>query len=300
MPESPREKIVRHIKEHEWDPRTIAKGVSYLFERYTRGSEEGSELILVKVVANFLDIPGLQVIDYELRLPKAEIVAGKFYTKVPIRIYLFPTDISPRCEVTLDAVGISTRSHLLNLPYRKALEFTGPTFKGDIRLPNNGFYHDGQTMVPFQDTNPSGQRRGAIAFKEDGSVRLLTDEEKWDIVRADYNGVSTLVGTSYWFTPDTEDNAEPVKSKEPAYYSYLFQGSSNPEIMGFILSSKLASRTPIVQALNDAMVRGMIPEYIAVEMELKNSCCLVKNDSRRSIFGGEGFSTRCDHYYLEL
>lgn len=294
MPESAPHKVWRHLKEGPRDIPTVTRGIHYLGERLVLGSFENSVLCREGFDPCFLGINGLKVFAYNLSVPRRGSLPGRIQT--PIRVYQFPSGLYPRIDVLPDKAQVHTREHLLRLRSQAALEFVGPTFFLNTKLPNNGFYHDGKMLIPFGETNPPGQRRGAIGFKEDQSVQLMTDQEKWTAINDNFAGFCAVAGTSYWLSSD-DQNTDPT---DPVYHSYLVQSRSKPSTMGYMIAGGLITRKIVLDLLNDAAMKEVFPDFIAVELEEAGTCCIVKNGDSFDHFGYTGFNSRRDHYYLEF
>lgn len=182
--------------------------------------------------------------------------------------------------------------------------FSGPTYDDyESYLPNNGFYFKGSNLkTDFCDTNPPGERRGAFGFTLRGGLNLLTDEEKWSVVRNRYKDYRVLVGTSFYF--ENGDSVFNIPARD--YYtrsilSYLiqYQNISGEKRNCFAVSDTQIMRIDMKKAIDDYMERVGGLSYRAVELEFTGSTCITRNNADYDRYGGYGFYRR-DHYVVML
>lgn len=297
MPETYLGRVVRHVRNRDFSPQTIMRGVKQGVEQLRLLHTRDGNLQLNEVYNNFLGIENLKVSDYSLQYLRGLTFS---HHAVPIRLYDFPPDI--KIELYVENKNyILTKDYLSGIPNAVG-SFTGPTFLKE-GLPNNGFYKEDESdQVNFEDTNPSGQRRGAFGLTKKGKLVLMDDKTKWDIIRNGFRGYKALIGTPFYFSSD-----DPINDRilfEPEWrraLSYLFQyqtldGSTKT---GFTLSKGSVSRVTMKKVLDHYMKSVKGNNYFAVEMEYHNADCIIRGiDGEVDDFSGGGGFYRRDHYVL--
>lgn len=300
MIETLEQKIIRHIKEGSFDPATLRRGISQIRGYLLSINERCGILLDPQVENNYLGLPDLTVARYSYHLPRPRRLYNNFVRFDPIiHVVDFPVQSAFNLSVfPRNSGGLDTESFFHALVGRGGI-FTGPTYlyKTDGG-PNNGFYtREEGLLTEFQDTNPSGQRRGAFGITDEGEIIVMDDNRKWDIVRSGFPGLRALMGTSHFLTSNDcskEDSGYSGKER----LSYLMQYRvGNGKRVCFVLSTNGYISTPTIKKVLDdycQKMKGM--EYIAVEMENSTPQCLLRGEGEVK-FGGIGFGRR-DHYFV--
>lgn len=312
MPETLVEKVRRHLQAGEIDPGTLARGIQQSFGYFLTRNEAQGQLVQETFQDSALQIPGLVVAKYHYRIPQLPSefnwlldrngLIGDFERKLSPAIYAVEFPLGSRFNVypdrTTGKIPLFTRDFFDS--HRVDATFTGPTFdhSQDDYLPNNGFHlRDSLFKVDFRDTNPSGLRRGAFAILPNGRLAIFDDPHKWAFVRSGYPGVEALIGTSYYFTQDTE--LDDIGYERKIQASYLVQYRNSPEDEArtcFVLSTGMITRHTMKAVIDDYVTRRGGLGYIAAEMEMSGATCMIKRRGETTKeFGGGGF-TRRDHY----
>jgi hypothetical protein len=260
-------------------------------------SQRKGSLRFKENLSDYLGVEDLNVAEYVFKNDREENPGN-------LRIYDFP--LHSKVQPFIDADNRNDTSDILHKVEDAIATFTGPTFDDWVsQVPNNGFYtRDRDLKSDFYETYPPGQRRGAFGFTTNGDLKLLTDEEKWSIVRSGYEGYRTLVGTSFYFfdgdsvfdIPGREDHRKSILS-----YLIQYQNSLGGKRNCFAISDTEITRIDMKKAIDDYMVRVRGNSYKAVEMEYNCSTCIVRraNDDYFDFeqYGGCGFR-RKDHYLV--
>lgn len=297
MPETYLQRASRHIRDRDFSPRTIIRGVRQGAEQLWLFHAMDKSLQLNEVRSNFMGVAGLNVSNYTFSYGRWLRFGGDHV--VPLRVYDFPPGTEIKLYVEPD-YNIRTKDYLSRVSNGIG-SFTGPTFLRE-GLPNNGFYWENEIdQVKFEDTNPSGQRRGAFGLTKNGQLILMDDKTKWDIVRSAFKGYEALIGTPFYFSMSDSINDRAIFDLEwKNILSYLFQyqthgGSTRT---GFALSKGFVSRVAIKKVLDHYMQSVKGYNYLALEMEYLNADCIIRNpDGEVDYFSGVGFYRR-DHYIL--
>lgn len=314
--ESIGQKIIRHIRQREFDSHTLKRGVTLLKDAWETARIREASIGDPEVTRDYLGNPGLDVYKIRLVIPilhgnslgqsqEKGRVKSNFITVFPEDTTLRPTLLSDYSREVIDAVK----------GFPEAIAgITGPTASStynydegrySLHVSDNGYYMAGTgTVLPFRDTNPPGQRRGAIAFDASGQVSLLTDIQKWQAVNSNFEGITCLSGTSFYFTSE-----DPVFSKESltaldshkSQVSYLIQytDTSGRKHLAHFISSTLLYRS-VAKSIIDRFIKSVkAVSYIAVEMELNGSdTVIVPADKSAPVqLLREGFN-RNDHYFV--
>lgn len=312
MPETLVEKVTRHLRTGQVDPGTVARGFQQSFGYFFSRNEAQGQLVQETFQEDALRALGIVVTKYYYRVPQLPPALNRLLPrdgftdglerKLSPAIYTVEFPLGSRFNVHLDSTPDRMLLHTAEYfkKYCPDATFTGPTFEYDKNdhLPNNGFYLKGSSSgTDFRDTNPSGLRKGAFAVFPSRRLSVLDDQHKWALVRSGYPGIQALVGTSYYFTQDTELPNIEYNGKMQA--SYLVQYRKSPEDEArtcFVLSTGMITRNTMKAVIDDYVTRRGGLGYIAVEMEMAGAACMIKRgDGTTREFGAKGFNRR-DHY----
>ncbi|MDD2823102.1 MAG: hypothetical protein PHQ59_03390 [Candidatus Daviesbacteria bacterium] len=299
MLESFPQRVIRHIKNGEFDPKTLLTGLSQAKNLVTKCKVYEGGLRFMVNRPNFMGIEDLAVAEYSY---SDELVDESF--PASLRVYDFPLR-SRVIPILTSKAGAMHTSESIDEVDGAIATFSGPTFiRGDY-IPNNGFYFHGATVKnDFCETSPPGQRRGAFGFKLDGTLELMTDKEKWQVVHEEFKGYQALIGTSFYFLSRDliGEHTEPTSAlSRRNQLSYLFQyhTKAHTKRIGFAISDELISRYDMKFALDDYIRRSKGIQYKAVELERSRCTCIVKNNGQTDAYIGQGFFRR-DHYVVVL
>jgi hypothetical protein len=307
--------ILRHIKERDINLTTLKKGFAAVRDRVDAFHESHAELKDSNEEANYRGISGLDVTHYDLITPplnpryrwdKSEWGEARFeFVAFPsdshLNIYVVDEkSFSEAADTTIDPY--TTDAFIRQVPNAIA-SFTGPTFTYPD-LPNNGFFHraDETAATKFEDTNPSGQRRGAFGITSDKRLVLMDDQEKWSVVRSNFSGFDTLVGTSNYFTDeDTPETLRKLTDNSRGKVSFLIKyvAQDDTERLVFAVSIKPTTTVAIKNLMDYHLVKLGAQRYFALELELNNANCVTKNAEGIVERINEGGFFRRDHYVIE-
>src|SRR5258708_346114 len=152
------QRIARHIHAGEVDFGTIVRGVE-TFSKWVRSNDIlSSKIEESSHVSNTAGNKMLARTRYEY-VKRSGWIAGNY------EVIDFPDDYQLRINVTSIDKTLNIHDHL-DRQKGAIAEFVGPTILE--HLPNNGFFmsHNPSARVPFMDTDPSGERRGAIIINK--------------------------------------------------------------------------------------------------------------------------------------
>lgn len=296
-------KVWRHIKSIEIDPGTLRSGIKQL--RYNlkllspcliNGSDYFDD---PNIIENYLGIQGLIMADYLYNSHN-----HPHETNSSMRLYDFPlcakfaVCVTPPNDMYIESSKFASKA-MADSPDVIAY-FTGPTHQVGVGLPNNGFYLKGYPEgVPFMDTNPSGQRRGAFAASEGGGLVIVDDKTKWKLIRNEFCGVKTLIGGAMFLTDrDKELNVNQLRYGS---ISYLFQYRDQDGQLhtGFASARNYCPRLGIQRLLADYTKRMGAVSFVGLEMEYNDSGCFIRGEDKKAI-KQIGYQTRFDHYLVTL
>lgn len=316
-PEALLAKIKRHMVELELDPGTLRRGLKFTLGYILTRDINRAELQLVSVEKKIGGIPGFE--NFRYIFTTNDIDAGGrdlfFARTVKADCLLFP----PGAEMTFSYLlsnAVQNEYFQQEIDRRRGKEkvlalFTGPTIKSvwlddDSRyfeLPNNGFFHRRKRvpLVPFQDTKPRGQRRGAIAFNLRGKMSLLDDKQKWEVVNSQFQGYRSVVGTSFWFRDtDNEKTKELFSQNDRGYFSFLVRyETNNGPIFGYIVVSGRIPRSAAKKLADQFMHDIRASHYFAVELEYIGAGAYINKGSMIDQVGSPS-SWRHDHFLVSI
>jgi len=271
--ETYRQKIIRHLRQGP-DIQSVVRGGVELFERAKSLGIDWESYDGPDISRMFGGHLGLDLYTYSFNV-KVSFSSIQYKPTV----ILFPPNSSLCVEVTDNPQ--SPAHYLSSRGPQTIAAFTGPTFTEESHfLPNNGFYHEHKYINPFEETSPHGQRRGAVVVDRAGSVSIINDHEKWDMLNGNMEEVHSMSGTSWFFTSDDKlDDQEFSSFTACNDVSYLIwhQDKKGNERLAFT-----ASRMPVqrghMKLLVDAFARDVDASYYrATELEYTGSSCVVKS-----------------------
>ncbi|MBI2011500.1 hypothetical protein HYS91_01905 [Candidatus Daviesbacteria bacterium] len=292
-------KLARHALRGEFDWGTVKRGLAEIYDLTVLRDEPQRRLSRVTQRENYLGINDLDFVEYKFLVPNT--LAG-FFGESMVKALVFGLPVDSQVKILL--TGLSTlRDSTEKLHPHAVAAFSGPTTSGYAKLPNNGFYsrfHGGEN-VKFEDTKPSGLRRGAFGITESGELKLLTDAEKWIAVRAGFPGWQYLIGTPYYLDANSDMSTE-VPSEGKSHLSYLmqYQMADGGLKTVYAVINRMVSRLVMEEVLMGFCQRMNGTFYRAVELEYSGSHFTVYPPSGRIVNrGGGGFQdSRRDHYFV--
>lgn len=329
--ESVGKKILRHIKDGDLDFQTILRGMRYVRDTINTRNLGEARVRKLEVQKNFAGVDGVTVTSYTLFVDKDKIHSWALVMDEPLKGKIIVMDLPKDSYVTvvnvdtenydsvvryLDGKGIVsseerekeaekfTSDRQLQLHPDAIAQFVGPTYRMYGFFPNNGYYSKeiGQ-RIPFEDTNPSGMRRGALKIDSEGNFSIITDEEKWKIVRSGFKDCQTLSGTSFYMrSTDSELDAELQQQTERSIVSYVVQWK---EKNGDTRTSYLSIGLPLTRLIAKQIIDNHVKDnggnsWIAAELELLNSGATVKKKDGTLVnaTNSKHIARRGDHYLV--
>lgn len=301
-----KDKIVRHLRDPKsYDYKTLKTGVGMMVDHVITRREGEGVIGLTGIEENLSGVPGLTRIALASYIPPLRRMVpvahrSRSYRgshEITIDGILFPHNaaidimVDPHANVPTSQLGMLEDSPLAT--------FTGPTFVDGV--PNNGFWsaYNPEIAMEFGHTASPDERRGAMAFREDGQLDLITDEEKWIYVSNGFRGLEALVGTSHYFShSDSTDRTDLDERNGRNNLSYLVRYDTGQ--FGFFVCNRLVTRRTMKKAIDTSMRVNAAEGYMAVELEYTNAACAVHTPQETRQFGGEGFKNRVDHYIVDL
>lgn len=301
------EKIYRHIKDRDFRPDTINRGL-----RLLAGSAgtvgRGDEILLEGIEKKHLGIPDFRRQIYGWSANPRVFDLNLALGKGPPRVELF--DFPSQAELNIairDEKMIHTLDFLAQVPHALAV-ITGPTFKSEVHLPNNGFYLAGyKTTVPFGEIRPS-DRRGAFGIKKDGELVLIDDAQKLEVIRSNFKDFEAVIGTPFYFKDNDDITALPeTPDGITSPFSYLVKYTSSDSISRFCFLTTRKfdnfNRRVIQKVIDQYTSQVKAQNYTAVELEYVGghiSMNLGQNLQPELTAGGQGYPDRYDHYFVTL
>lgn len=286
-----RKKITRHILAGEISPKVLARGFRYIKEYLLTMKVYEAPIAAMREEKDFGGTPGLDCISYQFelenyRIGTVDVVKQK---QIPARCVIFPNGARIAFEFLDEARYLPNFFDARTAPGKKnkpIATFTGTT-TWDYG-PNNGCYVRHQSheeiVIPFKDTFPPGQRRGAIWIDRQGVVTPVDDDKKWQLVRNSFRDCQSLVGTSFWFTSsDRLDDTNLFKATDRASLSYfvVFRDSKGNERVGYFVISNSVPRSAAKKVADLLQKRLGAKSYFAAEMELAGSGAILRDQKKR-------------------
>jgi len=288
--------IFRHIKDGDFDPETLWRGAKLAAKHLAVSTTETYSLEGPKVANDFLDHAGLEMVSYDMPFRYTRYSGYK----IDVRFILFPP--SWKFNIGLTTNPLAPQDAML-YELGAVASFQGPTFDCDIfeePVANNGFMFSGKVLRPFMETNPHGQRRGAIVVYENGDVRLVDDTEKWRAL-SNSEGIKAISGTSDYFEDGETPEQLDVHHRPNHQSSLLIQDKDTGRLIyyptNFPLPRQVVYRT-VEEFANDFGIR----HFMAVELEYNGAAFYVRHSTKNSVYaypGHIGYRRR-DHYYFEV
>lgn len=291
-------KILRHLATGQLDRTTILNGIRHIRMYLEANNFQGSTVELNFESEDYCGHDGLKFTTYELRrgeraLTQYEAIAFlDFPLNSKIRVENYRSMMDKRedlgiCENDPDIIA----------------SFIGPTSLAGI--PNNGYYTRSHNVLrAFQDTDPPGQRRGAIATNETGKVSLLTDAEKWDAVNNEYRSLEALIGTSYYFTSeDRGDESGLFSDIDASNVSYLIRYADERGFIRFCYCNIniLVPRLFAHFLIRNHMQKVRAKSFMAVELEYLRGGCSIRMGKGKYAWKtvGNPGSIHYDYYHVK-
>ncbi|MCR4329300.1 MAG: hypothetical protein NUV65_02020 [Candidatus Roizmanbacteria bacterium] len=288
-------RIIRHILDGNFDPATLRRGAEQIAKLIVTPSVEVPELTGPYVQDNFLGHESLTVALY--RMPSALAKISTY--KINFRFFMFPE--SWKFNIGLTSSSISTKEYM---GYNKGIvsSFFGPTHREhahDDRVPNNGFTYEGDVLNPFMETDPLGQRRGAIVVYKNGVVRLVNDAEKWHAL-SNSQGIKAISGTSDYFE-DTDAPTHLDQHDRPRHAtSFLIQDKGTGRLVYLPVVHPL-ERKAVFSVVKTFSLDFDIDAFTAVELD-HNGAAIYVRDNKSSdtyVYPIDVTNHRRDHYGFE-
>lgn len=299
--------VLRHIRNRQFDLQTLLKAPGHAINYLRTASVSRNDIYNAESSGNYEGIEGLGMYRYFIRYPlfMGEKLPKETWMKSSCTFFTFPENSRLNVYVTEPVIdrrkAVHTNDFINHIPDAIA-SFTGPTL---IRnLPNNGFYFADRkdASEPFRETYPAGMRRGAIAITKDGGAELVDDVRKWEIIRNNFSGYRVLSGTSFYFTD--EDGAlmpDYMDEGQRSQVSYLVQysGKDSQERLCFMVTDSKVTRFAAKGLIDHFIKDREGKSYMAVELDLTDSNCVVKVNGKAKPLHRGGFPLRRDHYVME-
>lgn len=315
-------KARRHVLNKDFSPQMLRRGLNHAWAELLLINMYYAQVEYERRGRRVMGIPGYNLDEYSVRVP-APLNFGRRerFMAVPVRVYTFPENSRLNAFVTDENNSslIKTTEFAFKLGIPDAIAtFSGPTFplfgvNGGNGLPNNGCYFKKYgLMVPFQETEPNGLRRGAFVLKE-GSVEAITDPKKWEFVNDDFKGIDALIGTSHYILPliDAGFINQPnqpididIQRKSNLSYLLSYKDDQGRNRFSLAISQSFIDTHIMIQVLADYLLKrastsqDSISSAVAVELERSGSYMQAIGRKKSNIFGGSGFFERRDHYVV--
>jgi len=302
-PESYFRKVIRHLLEGDFKKQTLRSGLRQLREQ--RLFSMNKNLICVKSYDN-TDFDGIK----GLRIRRYRIPTRRDRTQDSVAFVDFPVG-SKLTFASLPAIDhedvMQNHNKLFDLMSSATACFVGPTrylTSKFYQIPNNGFYTShSDVSYPFQDTNPPGLRRGAVAVSHNSVGKVMTDSEKWAAVNSGFVGYDVVAGTSFYFT-DQDDANDPslFSSKDTSEITYFvtYTNAEGNECMGHFTSYTFLTRQDVKNFLDTLSRTDGWKCYRAAELELVAGGCLIRPNAQMNSMGNKvlpgGFRMLVDRY----
>lgn len=305
------QKAGRHLREISnnpgllfGDPGMLVRGIKFGLEDLFMAGAPESWFGEPVIIEDYKGIDGLTVACYRFTTPVASYVERmRKIACISLSIIEPPLGSKLHFYLTESDRMLTPEQFIKILPW-DGVAITGPTVTPSTQyLPNNGFYfQQAEQTVLFNETNPPGDRRGAFGINDQGDLKLLTDQEKWIVLKSGFKGFQFIAGTSTYFASgDAEEIDAGMKCDGWGNLSYLFQyqDSCNNSRIGFGVSHGRLSRHSFRAVLRDYFNRNQANTYFGVELEQTGSVAVIKTDGLLEKFGGSSFPRR-DHYFFSL
>lgn len=299
-----KEKIIRHLRDlwlGQLDIRAVQRGVACVFHEALTSNLPSSRVDKIVTQNNAYDIPDLNITSFHINIPPPLLGDCLPIIKEKVRFIAFPT-ISRLTIHLRDGQVKGTRIHTSNILKEvpdAIASFTGPTSIMESDYPNNGFYYYGKVYKEF---GRAVIRKGAIAVLEDRDISLQTDEDKWHLIGTNYEGITALVGTSFYITNmDSPNNEEINMYSGRGKLSYIAQYTltDGSKRMVYILSS-MSSRKTMKYYLDLYCSLLNANSYVALELERDQADCFIKSKGGIQSIDHQGFYQKPEHYVFTI
>lgn len=336
------QKVYRHaFKEKDFSPTTLRRGLTY-FRTYLESRRAGNAELLLLERHDYQDVggnTGLNIVTFKESIPSSQgqslfekqrvLFDDQHYifAHLPqdslIQVYIL--NMAQVAQMVDHPAAFPEHTSMLVEKYSNSIigdvpnsfaSFPGPTFRtffrgkpeeGALGYPNNGFFVSGNPdlTVPFMETKPAGQPRGAIAIKKDGSLVLMSDSEKWAASKNNFAEYQVVSGTSFYFTDKTKlKMVDPEQTKNRSSLSYLIQilDENGREQLIHFTAKTLVNRVQAHRLIEEYLKNLNFKSYIAVELEHLGSNLALKNQETGAIeltkTGGFAGEERMDYYLV--
>lgn len=273
------DKIHRHLGDKDFSIQTLASGLIQGLEWIASTDVSHAEVGKITQTENYQSQKDLT----RFRIPlKMKGIPG---IKPFLSVLTFPEDSYIDCHVKPESEEIEDCQDILNKYPAAFVAFDGPTMLG--RYPNNGTYFEGIVYRDFAETNPPGERRGAMAFYKDGSMAVIDDKKKWELITTNSEEVRALIGTSTYF--DSSDSIfipDINRENERSRVSYIleFIDKNGKQRFGYMISKSMVTRTITKLTLDELLKREGWQNYRVAELELVHSTALIRHGKIKSRF----------------
>jgi len=287
--------VYRHIKDGDFDPKTLWRGAKLAAKHLAVSTAETYSLEGPKIADDFLGHKGLTMVSYGMPFRYTRFSDYK----IDVRFILFPESWKFNIGLTTNPLGPEV-AMLYELGAVAA--FQGPTFDSDIYsepVANNGFMFQGRLLRPFMETKPAGKRRGAIIQYENGNVQLVNDTIKWAAL-SDPQGIKAISGTSDYFTND-ETSEQLRQSERPKHQSSLLIQDKDTGRLVYYPTNFPLPREAVYRTVQEFAHDFGIGHFMAVELEHNGAAFYVREKHANTVYAYPGHIDyrRRDHYYFE-
>jgi len=286
-------KVVRHIFTGDFKLSTLLRGWEY----YCLFLESRSQVLIFgegKVEHNFAGNQGTSL--YLYQYDKDDIYHDK---GIGARVIEFTEGSKIKIVIRdLEDLTDTMGSDFLDRENAYAA-FAGPTRYNE--LPNNGFYDRalGGVLRPFMDTNPPGQRRGAIATDNRGNFVILDEPARTQARNSGFSDFQIVSGTSFYLqSSDSSQDIELLTEPDRSVVTYIikFQDKNGNERFAHVTFAVLLNRREVKNLLDIHAARNSWKEYIAAELEHLGGGCVVK--TKTGAAQSYNTNTRGDSYNI--
>jgi len=280
--ESVRQKLIRHLLAGTVDASTLKRGVAYISEYLRSRGIKNALIELANQDSNFGGAEGINHFNYNLRY-RSGGAEKQSVDKVSLLEFPSSTHLQILSLTTTEMMqSTETTAQLAQILRREAAiaTFMGPTRQFWNALPNNGYFSQelGGVQVAFGDTDPPGQRRGAIAISEDGEASILEEQQKLQVRADNFKGYRVVSGTSFYLkSSDHLGAVEFLNDVDRAIVSYfiMYTDQSQQSRLAHLTVSTLVTRVFIKRLLDTHAKEHGWQSYTAAELELVGGGCSI-------------------------
>ncbi len=280
-------KSIRHLLTG-FDKETLRRGWHY-YKIWLKSRKVDAVFFReIETINDFAGEKNVNVFYYSANEKNSEenIAVTEFPPDATFRYCLIDEDkidhIRRKSELPFSDSKVSVTNALIDLVPNAICGVIGPTrFIGGLH-PNNGFFTKGQGVIkPFVDTNPIGQRRGAIAINSKGIFSILTEEEKLKARSTNFEGFEMVSGTSFYFTSDdSSSKVELMGQSDTSMCHYLvsYEQRGGKRRIAVFSAIRLVNRKQVKQFLDQHAKNHGWVFYIAAETELNGGGVFFRDD----------------------